>query len=1288
MVIKTRQQRLQEAEAGAQPSPPRSLIDEPRAKRARTTKSSADASSHDPPTIPPAASDQKSTTARASTSKRGSKATQRGVRGKGRARPVAGAQIHVRDDVSQPSQIFTESTFAADSVASAQVDGHAVHLMGHTDGETHTFPTGSEATHPVFAGVPMTHLVQDAAGETQTPPKVLEATHPVSAGPPMTQLVKDADGEAQTSRAGSGATQPVYAATFTPTSARSMQVKRFPSEISELFRQKILSPTSPTQLITHLRTPNGNQANILASGTTKPVTAAASTPTSAKPIQGKPFPPGTSPLFRQIMSSQSSPTVPVTNHGIAIGSQASSPGSSTTQATVATPTNAQSMQGKRSPSETSELFRQCISSPSSPPTSVIKDRSPLGSHASRANPETPRCPPTATDDGTPIGHHASRASLETTHSPPACDSQSLGAQPVVRGPMASLPHPVMPKVHGLPTERAQNYSLIHILVDSLPATTGDGGVPQQDSNIAFAIPSSKITQFLTMASQYVPELKDLMNKSPVAPSTVIEPELTCELPIDTHRSQLQKRKRNEDEEVPETVITDETAKTVGKTMRRAFAKMADERRRAALKEPRPRAKIPVIEDFEEHWIDPREISEDPNPYTYDEVPDPDRRIVQGLPTSSQDHVQQDQVPQEQIHQDQIPETPTARGWGLSSLFPSVSRFIPFSSRRTPPATVAPLHVLPNTQAPADSPTLNEQGIRDLAADSPTLNEQGPRDLAADSPTLNEQGPRDLAASQQPLGSRLGAQTEPRQRSDATKTRHGGEGLATSSALAERVHREKPQRMLLTKKQAAERRKLKEEKEKLRADKERLAQEEARITQEKKEWEEERGRAKGVQIPGKKRKRLPSPEFYPLPAVGFGLVDAIFEYSSDEESSEEEQDTPTRPRPFKKTRLSSSSVDTDEEAGASQHKGGTLVGLASSSNPFRKTRLSSSNMDIWGNSVASQYTGESFAGTGMLRSRGPGNVFGSRATVDAEASMTTPSGPSKNTFTVPSPTDSDSDEETVEEETPNAAALPSHQGQSPQVATTSPSKSMPPPPTPNPSHNTLPSAPSLDFVDPVERAREKALKHQPRYGSRLRESSRLSSSTVGSEAETEPLEEDNAQVDESQYDPRNPAMLQAFTPSNHPKSVLDGHQATTAQGNTTVRHRPTPWDGMGFSYDLYRKTITPNVEAHIEVTWDEDGDDLLIGLGDREFEANFEAWKQEEYPEEANDDGGNVSNTVIESDQLSYEKENISARVRVLIDENVTGEDEDMGISEFDEAYEAFKASEMQNQDASVPTIIA
>jgi len=886
------------------------------------------------------------------------------------------------------------------------------------------------------------------------------------------------------------------------------------------------------------------------------------------------------------------------------GSDAAHPvyAGTTTAIPTLTSTGAQPMQGKRSHSESSELFRQIMFSSSSPTTSI-------------------------TNSGPDIETQASSSSPEATQRVLAGTPPFVGAQPVLQSRVPSPPRPVMPKVYGLPAVRDQNYSLIHILIDSLPATTGKGLVPRQDSNIAFAIPSSEITKYLTLASRHNSELKDQMMNHPVAWSFVDEHRLTYDpfsgIPKPNH---LRKRKRNEGEDTPKALAAHEAAaKTEGKAMRHAFVRMADERRRAALEESNLQAKSPNIEELEERRINTRETSD--NPYTSDEVPDPHEQPLQGMSADLQD----------QIQQEQVPETPRARGWGLSSFLPSVSLFIPFSSRRPPSAAGAPPHVTPNPQELARIPTINE-----------------PRPI------------RDLAARHQPSDSRRGAETEPRQRNNRISSQNDVQGLATYSAFAQRIHREKPQRILLTKKQAEERRKLKQEKEQLRADKKRLIQEEARIAQEKKDWEEERTRAAAAQTPGTKRKRVPSPETYPLPARGYGLVDAIFDYSSDEESSEDEQETPTRPRPNKKARVSSSS------------------------------------MDINGDPVASQYEGGSFAGAGASSEGAYSNVFGRRATIDAEATTTTPPGPFKNKFTVPSPTDSEPDEEKVDEESANATSgelsmgtqatastsLPSQQAQSYQAAITSPSKSMPPPPTPNPSHATLPIPPTWASVDPVEKAREKALKHQPKYGSRLRESSRLSSSTVESDSGIQPLE-DHTQFDESQYDPRRPAMLPHTSPLDQAKSAFAEYQAQIAKDSTTtVRHRHAPWDGKGFSYDNYCETMTPGVEAHIEVTWDEDGDDVLIGLGDRRFEADYEAWKQKQDSEEAIRGGAKDSSIANESDQLSYEKADIDARVRTLIDGNVTEEDEEMAGNDFDEGYEAWRAMEMQKQGALIPIITA
>lgn len=908
--------------------------------------------------------------------------------------------------------------------------------------------------------------------------------------------------------------------------------------------------------------------------------------------------------------------------------------------------DSQRSQEKRSPSETSTLFRNILSSPSTPSSSSAAEatRPVSAGTVAFANAQRPQGMHSA-EPSTPT------SSVQATQAVSHVTPPSISAQPVLGSSVAPSPRPALPNVYGLPKERGEEYTLIHMMVGALPATNGQSLAPRQDSHIAFAVPSSEIPLYLNLASRLNPELKDLTKENPVARSIVHEHRLTYNPVLDAlNQSSLLKRKRDDEEGTPKAVANHkEAAKIVGNVMRQAFGKMAHERKQKALIESGFLDQELEIDEYEVKPLRP--LGPTKNPYTEEEVADTQERRFHGLFPDLQDQDQdqgQDQAEsQARVQEEQVPETPRARGWGFSSMLPSVSRFMAFSSRRAPSTARTASLVAPAPQAPAAGPVVSQ-------------------------PPSNQ----DLIDSQNPSPSQRGAVTEPRQRNNVTTSLRNGPG--TSLALAKRLRSEKPQRILLTKQQAEERRQLKSDLADLRAEKERLAQEKARIAQEKKDWEEQQAkaakdmeeqqaRATAAQTPGTKRKRLPSPDTYPLPAHGFGLVDEIFDYSSSEESSEEEQvqDTPTRPRPNKKARLSSGKLDINVDRVA-----------------------------------ASQYEGGLFAGAGASSEGAYSNVFGSSTNTGVRTVTTTPSAHS-NAFKVPSPTDSEFDEEEAEEgndDTTSGEAstgsqatvpksLPAFQQAPPtQTTATSPSKSMPPPPTPNPIHATLPAPKAPATMDPVEKAREKALMHKPKHASRLRESSRLSSSTVGSEAGVQQTEEE-AQIDDSEYDPKRPAILQQSSPSFQAESESSDYHA---EAKTIAVFQPFrgPGDGMEWSYDIYHKTMGPRIVDHLEDEWCDAGDMELCEVGEKQFNASLEAWKQEQGSEEEDDAAANNISVTSEFGQLSYERANIDEKVRALIGTKVTKEDEDAACDEFDEAFETFQAIELQKQGALTPSITA
>ena len=445
-----------------------------------------------------------------------------------------------------------------------------------------------------------------------------------------------------------------------------------------------------------------------------------------------------------------------------------------------------------------------------------------------------------------------------------------------------------------------------------------------------------------------------------------------------------------------------------------------------------------------------------SPYTAEQLPGTDGGLVSAS--------------QEQVQPEQAPETPRARGWGLSSFLPSArsfTKYIPFSSRR--------------------------------AISTP---------------------------QQQPSQPQQVAQTEPRVHVDSSQSQADPDMANAVTGPGPRRHQSTSnQQRLLTKVQTDEEKRIKKMRAQLRREAEALERQKKDLEIAKKDLAEQRKLADTAQTTGQKRKRLPSPDVIPLPAGGgFGLVDEYFiaESSSDEEDGAA-QETPTKERPLKKARTSAPD--------------NAIV-----SSPFR----------------ARPYTGTLFAHPDSSRSRQDDNVFVEPDQPDAHPALdsTPPPGPTL-TFKVPSPGSSDSDEDEDEQEQNNQKAqeasspsvsepksilrnspLFSNHSQSRSTSnSSSPSKTMVPPSRPSPGHANSSAATTVTPSGALEKAREKALKHQPKQPSTLRESSRLSTSTVNSDVG------DQEHVEE--YDPAHPAIL----PSPSKVSVFEqpATPATSAFG---------------------------------------------------------------------------------------------------------------------------------------------
>ena len=453
-----------------------------------------------------------------------------------------------------------------------------------------------------------------------------------------------------------------------------------------------------------------------------------------------------------------------------------------------------------------------------------------------------------------------------------------------------------------------------------------------------------------------------------------------------------------------------------------------------------------------------------SPYVEEDSPDTDGPALGGLFAESQDPIEPEQVP----------ETPRARGWGLSNFLPSarsVARYIPFSSRRAVPT--------PQQQPPQS---------QHLAQTEPRVN--------ADS--LQPQPDLDIPDSVP------------------------GPGLRQHQSTSN-------QQKLLTKGQSEEEKRIKKMRAQVRREAEALAKQKKEFEAAKKDLAEQRRSADIAQTPGQKRKRMPSPDVIPLPAGGgYGMVDEYFIVdSSSEEEDGPAQETPTKERPLKKART--------------RAPDGAIVG-----SPYR----------------AQPYTGTLFAHPDALRSPQDDNVFVGPDGPDAQLALdsTPPPGPTL-VFKVPSPgsSDSDDDEDDGQEqinkttqEASSASALGTksilRNASRPAVnsPSPSPSKTMVPPPRPQPGHATLPTSTALTPSGALEKAREKALRHQPKQPSTLRESSRLSSSTVNSDVGDE--------EDVEEYDPAHPAIVPS--PSKAPAFGQPAISATPAFGQPIFSSKAT------------------------------------------------------------------------------------------------------------------------------------
>ena len=615
--------------------------------------------------------------------------------------------------------------------------------------------------------------------------------------------------------------------------------------------------------------------------------------------------------------------------------------------------------------------------------------------------------------------------------------------------------------------------------------------------------------------------------------------------------------------------------------------------------------------------------------------------------------------QDQQRSQHHPETPRSRGWALSGLLPSaqtVTKYLPSFSRRTP----AVVSALPNRE-----PNLQDQPV------TPTPNATGrPQgEVAPINPFQTQNDDRSVHSEPRLPVADSGKGRNKEQQSSATvrpyrRHRHSKSkrGLKTKGEKEEIRRRDELIASLRAQLEAQN-----ESQSQKEAHAEKAAQAQLEISaQIGVEASSTAQQASGQTSKNGLKRKATSPKQIPNPSGGgYGMVLEYFGQDSDDDDDEgnaimggtNNQVTPTQP-PSKKVRLSDGPTP-------------TIVG-----SPFRAT----------------PYTGTALALPPLPTEPADSHDLFLETNMDEDTeghlpvpTATPPNGPTL-TFTVPSPGDSDSEWDGtsyVEESSTAPATAPAdgsgvnHNDESTQASIPNAARTQTPPTSLVPQQSSslktnflnlsgsttpqttgtvlfpmtwkplssdayrLPSAPVLPNVA-LDKARQTALKHKPQQPSRLRESSRLSTSTVGTEVDedevsskvneknlpnssTETANVTRAQDDlaikghheqsrpnnetskgqeylqqpesrdpyagrEMRQSPSDPMLLEPI-PVPHESSPpfedgtnINGEYST----DNTASDQDLPEDAPVFnSYGAYEKTLTPRVKDYLSRLWDEE-----------------------------------------------------------------------------------------------------
>ena len=539
-------------------------------------------------------------------------------------------------------------------------------------------------------------------------------------------------------------------------------------------------------------------------------------------------------------------------------------------------------------------------------------------------------------------------------------------------------------------------------------------------------------------------------------------------------------------------------------------------------------------------------------------------------------MEEELVPEQQLQTQTkaVPETPRARGWALSSIIPaSVSKLISFSSRREAPAST------PSQPPPQSEPQVVHQIV------SQVVNEPNPpvpnpylsliasqqwqdlndpnsefihTDLTRDSPAVDTiqyyqaATPEEIQRAKEELEQELRAKIEAQYKANEAAYK-ANEAAYKAKAL------EESEKLTAAFKQRVE--DLKQQEQDLDKRDERTNRERKKIAQRVDEI-----------FPGK-RKRMPSPEVIPNPAGGGFGMDLDYFYVSD---SDEEDETPVQKPPTKKARISSHGRELIGSPSGTAGEASTSQSEAQHNSPEEAAPVTPTQ---------GSQTGHASSPNTDLNGSLDRNVFAESLSAEKDPNHA-PNGPTM-TFKVPSPTSSD-DDSALDLQTEHDAAAPV----SPLA-----SKSTVPEQRPTPDFTTVPTPSHL-----IEKARSKALQHQPKTGSSLRNASRLSTSTVASdlgEEQTSPAEEPAEQPREEQAGPaETPAEIAAVAPTED-EAYVQNFLATHVN-----------------SYDEFMQGVSPKVAAYMETSWSEEDteaaglalEEELEGADPEEAAALFRAWR--------------------------------------------------------------------------------